>query len=117
MAARVREQLAFANRYRPNGKSELRDAAAGENKTLPVHRWVPWIAGFSARFVADAIDAYLPKRNRAKSYVLDPFAGVATTLVEALKAGCNAVGYEINPFAALAARAKIDCVEVDPATP
>jgi len=114
MAARVREQPAFENRYRPNGKNELRDAAAGENKVLPVHRWVPWIAGFSAGFVADAIDAYLPKRNRAKSKVLDPFAGVATTLVEALKAGCNVVGYEINPFAALAARAKINCVEVVP---
>ncbi len=114
MTARIRQQLAFENRYRPNGKNELRDAAAGENKVLPVHRWVPWIAGFSARFVADAIDAYLPKRNRAKSYVLDPFAGVATTLVEALKAGCNTVGYEINPFAALAARTKINCVEVVP---
>lgn len=114
MGARIREQLAFDSRYRPNGKTELRDAAAGENKALPVHRWVPWIAGFSARFVADAIEAYLPKRNRAKSKVLDPFAGVATTLVEALKAGCNVVGYEINPFAALAARAKINCVEVAP---
>lgn len=114
MGVRVREQLAFDKRYRPNGKAELRDAAAGENKVLPVHRWVPWIAGFSAQFVADAIEAYLPKRNRARSRVLDPFAGVATTLVEALKAGCNVVGYEINPFAALAARAKVNCIEVSP---
>ncbi len=91
----------------------LRDAAAAENKLQPVHRWVPWIAGFSAQFVADAIDGYLPAGRRQNAIVLDPFAGVGTTLVEALKAGCDAIGYEINPFAALAGRAKIDCVDVD----
>ena len=85
-------------------KVEFSDAAASENKSLPVHRWVPWIAGFSANFVEDAIDAYLPKRNRDRQLILDPFAGVGTTLVEALKAGCPTTGFEINPFAALAAR-------------
>jgi DNA modification methylase len=47
--------------------------------------------------------------------VLDPFAGVATTLVEGLKAGCNVVGYEINGFAAMAGGAKINCIDVPPA--
>lgn len=92
----------------------FRDAAATENKSLPLHRWVPWIAGFSAQFVEDAIEAYLPRQNRQRHLVLDPFAGVATTMVEALKCGYNTLGYEINPFAALAARAKINCVDVIP---
>src|SRR3990172_8697548 len=86
--------------------------AASENKILPVHRWVPWIAGFSAQFVEDCIETYLPKWNRSARLVLDPFAGVATTMVEALKVGCDTIGYEINPFAALAARAKVNCVDV-----
>ena len=110
--ARVREQLALPAKYSTDGQAEFRDAAAAENKSLPVHRWVPWIAGFSARFVEDAIEAYLPQEGREHYVVLDPFAGVGTTLVEALKAGCNTVGYEINAFAALAARAKIDCIDV-----
>lgn len=93
-------------------KTELRDAAAADNKTQPIHRWVPWIAGFSAQFAADAIEAYLPKYGRDQALVLDPFAGVATTLVEALKAGANAAGYDVNPFAILAARAKLSCVDV-----
>jgi DNA modification methylase len=38
--------------------------------------------------------------------VLDPFAGVGTTLVEAILAGHSAVGFEINPYAALACRLK-----------
>lgn len=110
----VSEELPLWAGYDPsvNGKADLRDAAAAENKLLPIHRWAPWIAGFSAPFVADVIRAYLPTSARTEAVVLDPFAGVATTLVEALQAGCPVVGYEINGYAALAARAKIDCVEV-----
>jgi hypothetical protein len=95
-------------------RAALSDAAAAENKTQAVHRWVPWIAGYSADFVRDALDAYLPLRRRAEALVLDPFAGVATTLVEALKAGCDAVGYDVNAWPVLAARAKLQCVDVPP---
>jgi hypothetical protein len=112
--ALVREQLALAAQYKANGRAELRDAAAAQNKSLPVHRWVPWIAGFSAQFVEDAIEAYLPKTSRGQHLVLDPFLGVGTTMVEALKAGCNTIGCEINPFAVLAARAKANCVDISP---
>lgn len=96
------------------GRAALSDAAAAENKGLPLHRWVPWIAGFSADFVRDALDAYLPARFRSTALVLDPFAGVATTLIEALKAGCNAVGYDVNAYAVLAARAKMSCIDIPP---
>jgi len=99
-------------RYQAATEAGLRDAAASENKSLPVHRWVPWIAGFSAQFVEDAIHSYLPKRSRKPHLVMDPFAGVGTTLVEAVKAGHDAVGYEINPYAALATAAKLRCLEV-----
>jgi len=110
--ARVKEQIALALMYDTATSTELRDAAASENKSLPIHRWVPWIAGFSAQFVEDAINAYLPRPYKQRHLVVDPFAGVGTTLVEALKAGHDAVGYEINPFATLAARTKLDCLEV-----
>jgi DNA modification methylase len=112
---RMREQMALELLYNAPEESGLRDAAASENKSLPVHRWVPWIAGFSAGFVQDVIAAYLPKGNRRRHTILDPFSGVGTTLVEALKAGHSAIGYEINPFAALVTRAKIHCIEVHPA--
>lgn len=111
----VKEQLPLWRGGNENGEPriELRDAAAAENKTRHVHRWAPWIAGFSATFVEDVIESYLPEFGRSHHLVLDPFAGVATTLVEGLKAGCNVTGFEINGFAALAARAKVDCVEID----
>lgn len=109
--AGVREQLALGLRYQPKPDAELRDAAAAENKILPIHRWVPWIAGFSAQFVEDAISAYLPIPRARKHLVLDPFAGVGTTLIESAKAGYDSIGYEINPFAALAAEAKLKCLD------
>ena len=85
-----------------NGSSYFSDPSFAGNKARPVHRWVPWIAGFSSSFVRGALDKYLP----AKGTVLDPFAGVGTTLVEAALLGHDAIGFEINPYAALACRLK-----------
>jgi hypothetical protein len=45
--------------------------------------------------------------------VLDPFAGVGTTLVTAIANGHDAVGFEINPYAALACRARALSAELD----
>jgi len=82
----------------------FRDPAFAANRSAPVHRWVPWIAGFSKHFIEDAISTYLSGHRQT---VLDPFAGVGTTLVEADLAGHDAVGFEINPYAAFAARLKL----------
>ena len=84
--------------------SGLRDTAFTENRERTMHRWVPWIAGFSASFVDQIIAK--AAQNKKRINVLDPFAGVGTTLVEALKHGHNAAGFEINPYAALACRTK-----------
>ncbi|MCK4605883.1 MAG: site-specific DNA-methyltransferase [candidate division Zixibacteria bacterium] len=84
-----------------NGSS-FSDPSFAVNKRAPVHRWVPWIAGFSKDFVSDAICRHLQKPG----VILDPFAGVGTTLVEAVLRGHDAVGFEINPYAVLATRAK-----------
>ena len=75
------------------------------NRETPVHRWVPWIAGFSRQFVQDALARHLPRTM--PGVVLDPFAGVGTTLIEADLAGHESVGFEINPYAVFAARAKL----------
>ena len=81
----------------------FRDTAFTENHDVALHRWVPWIAGFSGSFVAGVLDTV---RQRGKMRVLDPFAGVGTTLIEALKKGDDTIGFEINPYAALACKVK-----------
>jgi DNA modification methylase len=106
------QQLAlFCQPTNGEGQVAFRDPAFGENKNLPIHRWVPWIAGYSATFVDDVITTYLSPQRMAR--VLDPFCGSGTTLVQAMMHGHEAIGFEINPYAALAARAKISAFSVD----
>ena len=93
----------------------MKDPASAENRNRPVHRWVPWVAGFSSQFVADIIDRFVVKNSGFRPLVLDPFCGVGTTLVEALSLDVDSVGFEINPYAALATEVKTtafswDCV-------
>lgn len=85
-------------------KAVFNDPNFAKNKTLPIHRWVPWIAGFSSSFVSGALNNYLKK----KGTVLDPFSGVGTTLVESVLQGHDTIGFEINPYAALACRTKVN---------
>lgn len=96
--------------FKANGVG-FSDPAFSENRVEAVHRWVPWIAGFSRRFVTEALEKHLPKGG----LVLDPFAGVGTTVVETILhgPGFRAVGFEINPYAAFAARTKVAAVGVD----
>jgi excisionase family DNA binding protein len=89
----------------------FRDTAFTENHDRTLHRWVPWIAGFSGSFVAGVLEQ--AERTRHRLRVLDPFAGVGTTLVEALKHGNDAIGFEINPYAALACKAKVNAAQYD----
>jgi DNA modification methylase len=94
--------------------SGFRDPAFADNKLQPVHRWVPWIAGFSARFVDDCFHTYLDNRRMIeRPCILDPFAGVGTTLVTAVQRGYDAVGFEINPYAALACKVKLCAGDLD----
>ncbi len=102
----------FLNKLR-NGNG-FRDPAFSENKTQPLHRWVPWIAGFSAQFVEDCFETFLKdQRRKSRPCVLDPFAGVGTTLVQALLNGFDSIGFEINPYAALACKAKLNSPKLD----
>jgi len=103
--------------FGPNGGVDggaFRDSAFADNKTLPIHRWVPWIAGFSAGFVDGVFETFLNSAGTGgRSLILDPFAGVGTTLVQAMLRGHDAIGFEINPYGALAARTKIRAPQVD----
>lgn len=95
----------------PPATNGFRDSSFGKNKHLPLHRWVPWVAGFSAEFVEDCIRAYLPTKLDTV-WILDPFAGVGTTLVESYLGGLNVVGFEINPYAALATKLKLNALKI-----
>jgi excisionase family DNA binding protein len=90
------------------------DTAFTKNREEPIHSWTPWIAGFSASFVDEILSRELTRAS--KLTLLDSFAGVGTTLLEGFRHGCDIVGFEINPYAALACRVKLDAVRHDPTT-
>ncbi len=73
------------------------------NESAPVHRWWPYVQGFSADFVRGVLDA---ADLAPGARVLDPFAGSGTTLVEARRAGATGWGTELLAPAVLAARVK-----------
>ena len=93
-----------------DGGCAFRDPAFMANRAAPVHSWVPWIAGYSKHFVEGALVRHMD----SPGVVLDPFAGVGTTLVEADLAGHEAVGFEINPYAAFVAQTKLRAHRADP---
>ncbi|MDX2285090.1 MAG: DNA methyltransferase [Bacteroidia bacterium] len=106
-------KLALIHHEPSEGANKFRDPAFMKNKKLPVHRWVPWIAGYSADFVRDIINAYVKPGQAAR--VLDPFCGVGTTLTEAAFMGYEAIGFEINPYPALASKVKLATACIPPA--
>lgn len=68
----------------------------GRQRTNPF----PWRGQFSPQLVEVLLRTFGPTRGT----VLDPFAGVGTTLWEAARLGLTAVGSEINPTAVTMAR-------------
>lgn len=88
------------------------------NMRAPVHRWSPYVQGFSAEFVYSVLKKYwetyqLDKRDDALVY--DPFAGVGTVLVEARKRGVRcSMGTELNPLLAFLANTKLQTWQVPP---
>ncbi|MFH0777991.1 MAG: helix-turn-helix domain-containing protein [Candidatus Eisenbacteria bacterium] len=110
-AGSYRQTVLFPDEARADEEttpSGFGDTAFTKNRREPLHRWVPWIAGFSAGFVEGALGTLVSGEPQNVT-VLDPFAGVGTTLVEGLKCGYNVVGFEINPYAALACEVKLSC--------
>ena len=51
-------------------------------------------------------------QKNSDCWVLDPFAGVGTTLVESFLSGLNVLGFEINPYAALATKIKLSAMKI-----
>ena len=71
------------------------------NYKTSVHRWFPYIEGFSADFVQSLLDEFGKRHCR----IYDPFAGTGTTVTVAAANGALAFYSEVNPLMRLV----IDC--------
>ena len=61
----------------------------------PIHRWFNFIAGFSPEFVSGCIDE---AGLESEDVLIDPFAGLSTTLLQANFKGVRSIGFEAHPF-------------------
>lgn len=69
-----------------------------------VESWFPYYAGYSQEFVVETLLALGAKPGWN---VLDPWNGAGTTTQVADAIGCNAIGFDLNPVAALVAAARL----------
>jgi DNA modification methylase len=82
------------------------------NEKRPVHRWWPYVQGFSAGFVAETCRRF---GVGSGAVVLDPFCGSGTVPVTARSLGALGVGVDMMPVAAFVAAAKSEW-ETEPET-
>jgi len=77
-----------------------------------IHRWAPYVQGFSALFVQAILDKY--KKIYRHPIILDPFAGCGTVLVQAKLNGYRSIGTELNPLLQFIANTKLNSWDVSP---
>jgi len=77
-----------------------------------VHRWTPYIQGFSAAFVQSILDQY--KDEYKSPTILDPFSGCGTVLTQSKLNGYKSIGTELNPLLQFVADTKVNSWSVDP---
>ena len=83
-----------------------------DNRNEFIHRWTPYVQGFSAAFVQSQLDLY--KRKVADLKVLDPFAGCGTVLVQSKLNGIPSCGTELNPLLQFIADIKLRSWKIIP---
>ncbi|MGA1998422.1 MAG: DNA methyltransferase [Terriglobales bacterium] len=75
----------------------------------PLHALCPYFAMFPEAFVARHIQAF----TRRGDYILDPFCGRGTTILESLLSDRRAVGCDINPVAFCVSGAKAEAPQLE----
>ena len=68
-----------------------------------VHNWYKITLGFSDQLVSMILDKF---EFQSGDWVLDPFCGSGTTLVECKKRGIDTIGIDANPSSYFASRVK-----------
>jgi len=71
-------------------------------RTKHVHRLHPYLG----KFIPQLVEVFLRKYFKKGEWVLDPFVGCGTTLVQALELGINSVGVDISEFNVLLSKVK-----------
>lgn len=82
------------------------------NTKEPIHRWSPYVQGFSALFVQKVFDKY--KQEYRNPIIFDPFVGSGTVPTQSKINGFSSYGIELNPLLHFVAKTKVDSWDVNP---
>ena len=74
-----------------------------KNKDIPYHGWFKYREGFSHTLIKELLER---SGIGEEEYVLDPFCGSGTTVVEAALNGYSGIGIDINPMSAFISEVK-----------
>lgn len=76
----------------------------GKNKDVLVHRWYPFVEGYSKEFIEDILKElpFIPK------CAMEPFCGSGTTPVELQNHNIRCYSFEVSPFMHLLAKVKLE---------
>ena len=75
-----------------------------KNKSEPIHRWYPFVEGYSKEFIQSIIKECKLKPNMC----LEPFSGSGTTALELQDMGIRCYSFEVNPLMYLVAKVKME---------
>lgn len=99
----------FADRLETANNLSRKVVSFQANKEEPVYRWFKYKEGFSSNLVKYFLTEYSPKPGR----VLDPFAGVGTTLFAGQELGWQSYGVELLPVGTFVIKTRQDLKKVD----
>lgn len=75
-----------------------------KNKSIPFHRWYPFVEGYSKEFIQSIISEV----DKDNIVCLEPFSGSGTTALELQKMGIQCYSFEVNPLMYLVAKTKLE---------
>lgn len=75
-----------------------------KNKKEPIHRWYPFVEGYSKEF----IQSILREMSRTDLVCLEPFSGSGTTALELQNNNIPCYAFEVNPLMYLISRVKLE---------
>ncbi len=75
-----------------------------KNKLEPIHKWYPFVEGYSKEF----INSIILEQKENVCVCLEPFSGSGTTALELQNLGIQCYSFEVNPFMYLLSKVKLE---------
>jgi len=112
----LKEELAVSSRTgsgqgRPADFQDAVQAHSWDFAEAETQAFTHAIHRYSGKFIPQIASRAISLLSKPGEFVLDPYCGSGTTILEAALAGRKALGIDLNPLAVLIARAKVTPVE------